>query len=366
MNRALDMMDPALRAAIEQSIEHVRAYQEHVLPAEPSPVEIDGATLGMRMLPVSSAGLYVPGGSAVLFSTLIMLAVPAMVAGVPAEGISVVSPPPTRKQGQDAGDISPLVLGTSALLGIERVYRLGGAQAIAALAYGTQTVQPVDMVAGPGNVFVQLAKAMVAGVCGSDNGFYGPSEIVTLADESANPKWVAADLIAQAEHAPGKCFLVAWQRDVLEAINAEVDRQLAKRGRAPAIEQSLEEESFALLAASEEKAIALVDEIASEHVNLAVAAPEAMLAKLKNGGEYFLGHQTPVTAGDYFAGPSHCLPTGTTARFASGISVYTFLKRSGTVHYKQGMSKATAELIARLADAEGLDAHANSARVRVE
>ncbi len=366
LTNALASMDGALRQSIEQSIDHVREYQQHVMPVEPEPIVIDGATLGMRMTPVSSAGLYVPGGSAVLFSTLIMLAVPAMVAGVPAEAIHVVSPPPTRQSNEPAGDISPLVLGTCELLGIKHVYRLGGAQAVAALAFGTQSVQSVDMVAGPGNVFVQLAKAMVAGVCGSDNGFYGPSEIVTLADASANPRWVAADLIAQAEHAPGKCFLVAWEREVLEAINAEVDRQLAQRGRAPAIEESLRDESFALLADNEQQALALVDEIASEHVNLAVADPQEVMGQLKHGGEYFLGHQTPVAAGDYYAGPSHCLPTGTTARFASGISVYTFLKRSGTVHYEQGMSPETAQAIARLADAEGLDAHANSARVRLE
>jgi histidinol dehydrogenase len=211
---------------------------------------------------------------------------------------------------------------------------------------------------------VQLAKQTVAGACGTDGGFYGPSEIVTVADASANPSWVAADLIAQAEHDPGKCFLIGWSKEVLEAISDEIDAQLVERGRAEAIETALERESAALLVDGPEAAAELADEIAAEHVNLAVEDPHGWLDRLRNGGEFFLGDQTPVAAGDYYAGPSHCLPTGTTARFASGISVHTFLKRSGTVHYPAGMPDKVIDAIARLAELEGLDAHAASARIR--
>jgi len=358
-------LDPDLRRAIEASIANVRAYQQHILPRDPAPTTIAGAELGLRHTPVASAGLTVPGGAAVLFSTVVMLAVPAMVAGVDPARIRIVNPPPTRRPGEEGrGDISPIVLATCRLLGVGTVYRIGGAQAVAALAYGTATVEPVDLIAGPGNVYGQLAKQMVAGVVGTDGGFYGPSEIVTVADESADPACVAADLIAQAEHDPGKCFLVSWSARVVEAIVTEVDRQLEARGRSQIIERALESESAAVLVADEDEAVALADRVAAEHVNLAVSDPERLLGRLRNGGEFFLGDQSPVATGDYYAGPSHCLPTGTTARFASGISAYTFLKRSGTVFYRDGMPERAIEDVARLAEAEGLDAHAESARVR--
>ena len=358
-------MSPALREAIEAAVANVRAYQEHILPVAPAPITLDGAELGLRWTAVDSVGLCVPGGAAVLFSTLVMLAVPAMVAGVPASRISVMSPPPTRRgEGEAPGDISPLVLGVCAMLGIERVYRMGGAQGVAALAYGTATVEPVDLIAGPGNVYVQLAKAQVSGVTGTDNGFYGPSEIVTVADATADPRRVASDLVAQAEHYPGKCFLVCWQRDVLDRIVAEVAVQVPSRVRREAIIKALRDESCAVLAGDEAAAAALANTLAAEHVSLAVADPRKWLGDIRHGGEFFLGDATPVAAGDYYAGPSHCLPTGTTARFASGVSVYTFLKRSGTVAYREGMPPDAIRRIAAMAEAEGLDAHAASVRVR--
>ncbi len=293
-----------------------------------------------------------------------------MVAGVDPKKIRIVNPPPTliggRADGQHAGsrDISPIVLATCRMLGIDTVYRIGGAQAVAALAYGTETVESVDLIAGPGNVYGQLAKQMVAGVVGTDGGFYGPSEIVTVADETADPACVASDLIAQAEHDPGKCFLVSWSAEVAHTIVEDVARQLRERGRSAIIERALESESAALVVADEDEAVAVADRIAAEHVNLAVADPERLLTRLRHGGEFFLGDQSPVATGDYYAGPSHCLPTGTTARFASGVSAYTFLKRSGTVFYRDGMPADAIEDVARLAEAEGLDAHAESARVR--
>jgi histidinol dehydrogenase len=357
-------LDPALRASLQAAIANVRAYQQHVLPVAPAPLQIAGAELGMRFTPVNSVGLTVPGGVAVLVSSVIMLAVPAIVAGVDPRNVRVMNPPPTRREGEGSSDVAPEVLATCHMLGIDTVYRIGGAQGVAALAYGTDRVEPVEMIAGPGNVYGQLAKQMVAGTCGTDGGFYGPSEIVTVADESAEPACVAADLIAQAEHDPGKCFLVSWSREVIDRIVRELDAQLGQRGRIAAIERALAGESAALLVKDEAEAAAVADEIAAEHVNLAVADPDAWLERLRNGGEFFLGDQTPVAAGDYFAGPSHCLPTGTTARFASGISVHTFLKRSGTVHYRDGLPEDAIDSIARLAELEGLDAHAESARVR--
>jgi histidinol dehydrogenase len=360
-----------LRDAITTAIAHVTAYQTHIKPRAADPIVIGGAELGMRWTPVDSVGLCVPGGTAVLFSTLIMLAVPALVAGVPADRISVISPPPTRSpapgtggKASAAGDISPIVLAVCKLLGISRVYRIGGAQGVAALALGTQRVNPVDLIAGPGNVFVQLAKAQLGAVCGTDNGFYGPSEIVTIADESARPACVAADLIAQAEHNPGKCFLIAWSRQVLDAVIGQLQHQLTQRTRVAAIAQALREASCAVLVKDEEQACAVADRFAAEHVNLAVREPRKLLGQLRHGGEFFLGDATPVAAGDYYAGPSHCLPTGTTARFTSGVSVHTFLKRSGTVAYPHGMDGQTIAHIAAMAQAEGLDAHAESVRVR--
>ncbi|MEM1110161.1 MAG: histidinol dehydrogenase [Planctomycetota bacterium] len=353
-----------LRNAIKRAIANVREYQQHVMPADVGTVTINGAELGMRWTAVDKAGLCVPGGTAVLFSTLVMLAVPALVAGVAAENIHVMSPPPTAGTGGQSNDISPIVLATCKLLGITNVYRIGGAQGVAALGHGTESVPQVDLIAGPGNVFVQLAKAQLGAACGTDNGFYGPSEIVTVADDTANPKYVAADLIAQAEHNPGKCFLVAWDRGVIDAVVAEVESQLKQRGRTDAIVNALRDESCAVVAKDEAQAYEIANTFAAEHVNLALAEPQAALEKVRHAGEVFLGDQTPVAAGDYHAGPSHCLPTGTTARFTSGVSVYTFLKRTGTVAYPRGMSEQTIADIAAMAEAEGLDGHAASARVR--
>lgn len=356
-------LDPELREALRLAIDNVRAYQTHVRPRDPEPIEINGARLGMRFTPVDSVGLAVPGGKAAYPSSVIMLAIPAQAAGVDPASISVVTPPPTRQGDEPTRDIAPLVLAACRLCGIERVYRIGGAQAIAALALGTQTVQRVDMIVGPGNLYTQLAKQQLAGTVGID-GFYGPSEIVTITDETANPTRVAADLIAQAEHDPGKCFLVAWSAAVIDAVQREIARQLNERARRAAIEAALRDESCALLVADEAQAVEVSNELAAEHVNLAVRDPQSLLAKLRHGGEFFLGDQTPVAAGDYLAGPSHSLPTGTTARFSSGISAYTFLKRSGTVEYPRGMDERTISAIARLAEAEGLDGHAASAHVR--
>ncbi|MEM9252811.1 MAG: histidinol dehydrogenase [Planctomycetota bacterium] len=359
-----------LSAAIDRAIAHVTEYQRHLVPADAEPMTIAGAELGMRWTPIAPAGLLVPGGSATLFSTLIMLAVPAIAAGVKPDDIAVVSPPPTIKPGSDTSeishqtsDISPITLAVAHRLGLSKVYRIGGPPAVAALALGTETIDPVSLIAGPGHPVVQAAKLQMAGTVGID-GYYGASEIVTVADSTADPSCIAADLLAQAEHDPGKCFLIAWEPGVIDAIEAELGKQLPRRDRIEAIKAGLANESCAVICDSRDAAAELVDRLAAEHVNLAVADPQAFLAQVQHGGEFFLGDATPVAAGDYYAGPSHCLPTGTTARFTSGVSVYTFLKRSGVVGYPGGMPAQAIADVAAMAEAEGLDAHAASVQQR--
>ena len=351
-----------LREAIEQAIQNVFAYQEHVKPTDADPVTIEGAELGLRWTPITPVGLMVPGGSAVLFSSLIMLAVPAIVAGVRSEDITVMTPPPYRKEGEEAKDISPITLAVANMLGLTKVYRIGGPPAVAALAYGTETIEKVNFIAGPGHPVVQAAKLRVNGVVGVD-AFYGASEVVTVADETCDVDAVAADLIAQAEHDPGKCFLIAWDRAVIENITASIDAQLVERERRGAIEASFKDASFAVMVKDESQAAEWTDTFAAEHVNLAVADPQAFLQTIQHGGEVFLGN-TPVASGDYYAGPSHTLPTDTTGRFTSGVSCYTFMKRTGTVAYPNGMPHRVIDHIATMAQAEGLDGHAASVRQR--
>jgi histidinol dehydrogenase len=350
-----------LRAALLAMIENVRVYQSHLLPTNPEPISHGGAEMGLRFTPVDSAGLAVPGGTAAYPSSVVMLAVPALVAGV--KRLCVVTPPPTHSGSGPVLDVAPLVLAACQLAGVRDVYRIGGAQGMAALAFGTESVKPVDMIVGPGNTYVQLAKAQLANISGTD-GFYGPSEILTIADSAADPRRVASDLIAQAEHDPGKCFLVSWQPEVLASVTAEIERQLKTRKRADALVRALRQDSCAVLVRDVQEAADVANRIACEHVSLAVKDPDALLPLVRHAGEILLGDSTPMAAGDYWAGPSHCLPTGTTARFTSGLSPYTFLKRVGTIRYRNGIPKEARDAIALLAEAEGLDGHAESARAR--
>lgn len=364
MAEAFEALDPALRQTMARAIEHIRAYESHIKPADSAPITIDGARLSVRFTPIDRVGLHVPGGRASYPSTAMMLAVPAQVAGC--RELAVVSPPPTVRAGEPAdavSDISPLVLAVCHMLGLTEVYRIGGAQAIAALALGTQTVKPVDLVVGPGNAYTQEAKRRMVGRIGID-GFFGPSEVVVLVDDSCSPAVVASDLIAQAEHDPGCCFLIGWSRPLLEQILAEVSRQLPARARMEPLAEALGNWSAAVCCVDRAQALELVDRIAGEHVILAVSDPERTLTELRHGGAWFLGHYSPVAAGDYYTGPNHSLPTGTTARFGSGLSVYTFLKRSSVEYYPQPPSPQTIADIVRFAGAEGLEAHAESVRLR--
>jgi histidinol dehydrogenase len=341
--------------ALKRSIAQVKEYQVKILPQSPAPVSRNGVELGLRFTPLDSAGLYFPGGKASYPSSLIMLAVPAQVAGV--KRIAVCTPP--SKYGR-----SDLVLAACHELGLTQVYRAGGAAAIAAMAFGTDTIPAVDKIVGPGNTYVQLAKRALAGCVGLD-GFLGPSEIVIVADETGNPAYIAADLIAQAEHDPGSCFLLTTSRKLAEAVVAELKKQTAQLDRSPAIEKSLAHDSAIVVDESIESLIELANRFAAEHVNVQTKDDKAVLDKLTHAGAIFVGPYSPVAAGDYIAGPSHCLPTNTTARFSSGISVYEFLKRTGVARYTaQGLANDAPGIIA-LANAEHLGGHAASIRVRM-
>lgn len=361
MRSAADRIAPDLRAALERAIDHVRRYQEHIAPTPPPATVIDGARLGLRVEPFGSVGLLVPGGRAAYPSTLVMLAVPAQVAGV--ERICLATPPPDADRGAATRhSVTDQVLAAAYLLDIDEVYCLGGSHAVAALACGTETVRAVDFIAGPGSVYGQEAKRQLFGTVGVD-GLYGPSEIAILADESANPAWVAADMLAQLEHDPGAAFVVAVSTEVLDGVQAALQRQIDTSGRQEAIQRTLNEITAFVLAANRDEACAIMNRIAPEHAVLAVADPHALLDRLHNAGAYFLGG-TPVASGDYYAGPSHCLPTGATARFSSGCSVYTFLRRASVEEYPKGLSRQAIDDISRLAQAEGLDAHAASVLIR--
>jgi histidinol dehydrogenase len=354
MEAARERITPAQLSAIRRSISQVREYQTAMMPAEPPAVQRDGVWLGMRYTPIDSAGLYFPGGKASYPSTLIMLAVPAQVAGV--KRIVVCSPP--SKYGR-----SDLVLAACGELGLTEVFRAGGAAAIAAMAFGTRTIPRVDKIVGPGNTYVQLAKRALAGCVGID-GYLGPSEILVLADDSASPACVASDLLAQAEHDPGSCFLLTTSEKLAQSVTQEIAAQMKLLKRQPAIERALRDSSAIVIDPSMEALLELANQFAVEHVNIQTTDDNAILRKLRHGGAVFLGRYSPVAAGDYVAGPSHCLPTNTTARFSSGVSVYEFLKRSSVVRYEERGLRADASAIVELANAESLDAHAASVAVR--
>jgi histidinol dehydrogenase len=355
MSEAAARVPPEQMAAIRRSITQVREYQSHVMPKDPEPLKRPGVELGLRFTPLASAGLYFPGGKAAYPSSLIMLAVPAQVAGV--KQIAVCTPP--SKYGR-----SDLVLAACHELALTEVFRAGGAAAIAALAFGTATIPKVDKIVGPGNIYVQLAKRALAGSVGID-GFLGPSEILTLADETGRPDFIAADLLAQAEHDPGSCFLLTTSPKLATEVQQEIAQQLATLSRKEAAQRAIDLHSAIIVDPSMDTLIELANQFAAEHVNLQTKDDDAVMNKLSNAGAIFAGPYSPVAAGDYVAGPSHCLPTNTTARFSSGISVYEFLKRSSIAHYEQEGLRADAPAIIAMANAEHLDAHAKSAEIRI-
>ncbi|MGH7870052.1 MAG: histidinol dehydrogenase, partial [Candidatus Dormibacteraceae bacterium] len=321
-----------------------------------------GVEVGQLMRPLDSAGLYVPGGRATYPTVMQILAVPAAVAGVPR--IVACTPPHSESN----GEIGPpdVVLAAAALAGVHEVYRIGGPAAVAALAYGTETVAKVDKILGPGNVYVQAAKLLVFGEVGIDQ-IAGPSEVLILADETANPVHVAADLLAQAEHDPkAAVVLVTWSRSLAEATQREVERQLALAPRREVIAEALASFGLIVVTKNELEAIAFTNDYAPEHLEVLTSTPRELLPKLKHAGSIFLGDYAPVAVGDYASGSNHVLPTGQAARFFSPVSVESYLKASQfQMLTKQGL-EGLSEIITTLAELEGLPAHAASVRVRFE
>ncbi len=354
----LDSIDAGLRAALETAIENVRVFHEHQLRDE-EVVERNGMTIRAYQTPVRRAGLYVPGGRAVYPSTVVMTAVPARVAGVDEIALCV---PPDRSTGR----VSPVVLAAAALSGVDEVYAIGGAQAIAAMAYGTATVEPVDVIAGPGNIYVALAKQQVAGDVGIAAAFAGPSEVVVVADETANPGFAAIDVIVQAEHGPdGLAWLVTWDEAVADAVCAAGDDYLLTSPRADDVRSTLAEGGYVALVDDRAAALAVIDAIAPEHLELQITDAEAMGRMVRNAGAIFCGHLAPASVGDYIAGPSHVLPTYGSARFASALTVTDFVRDHHLVTIEQAAIDELGPHVIALAEVEGLAAHAESVRRRL-
>ena len=353
---AADALPGELRDALRLAAERVRAF--HALqPIQSWTTDTLGGRLGQRVTPLRRVGVYVPGGSAPLPSSLLMSAIPAQVAGV-AE-IVVVTPP-----GRD-GRVPPVILAAAEAVGLTTIYTLGGAQAIGALAYGTATIPRVDKIVGPGNLFVTLAKQQVFGLVGID-GLAGPTETVVIADETANPAWVAADLLAQAEHDPlATAILLTPSRPLAEGVRREVARQLEGLSRDDIIITALAGQGGIVLTADLAEAAALADAFAPEHLCLATAEPRALADTIRNTGGLFLGERSFEVLGDYVAGPSHTMPTGGTARFASPLNVLDFVRITSLIELDAPTAAALAPTAARLARAEALTAHAAAAERRM-
>ena len=348
--------DPRFMAAVRRSAENIRSYQERIKPKTIQWTE-NGVELGIRFEPIQRMGIYAPGGKAVYPSSILMTVVPAQVAGV--EEIAVCCSPGF------AGKVDSNMLAVCAELGVSEVYRIGGAQAIAALALGTKTIKPVAKIVGPGNLYVQLAKKQLYGQIDIDC-FAGPSEVLIIADENAPAEYIAVDLLAQAEHDPGSALLVSPSEKLVKEVILAAEEELKTATRAQAIRDSLKKYSAAAVVADIDQAVNLANDFAPEHLQLMVAEPDKIIGRLKNAGAIFVGPYTPVALGDYYAGPSHVLPTASTARALSGLSVYDFLKRMSLIGYdKQALSKAGAD-VELLAQAEGLDMHGRSISVRLE
>lgn len=358
LERAYRAVEPEVLEAMRRAIANVRRFHEEQMPKTWLTYRPDGAMLGQQITPLDSVGLYVPGGTAAYPSSVIMNAVPAAVAGV--KEIVMVAPP-----AQD-GSLNPYVLVAANETGVSRVYKVGGAQAVAALAFGTETIPKVDKIVGPGNLFVTLAKKAVYGHCDIDM-LAGPSEILILADDSANPRYLAADLLSQAEHDPlASAILITTSREIADAVEEEVDRQLSLLPRKGIASQALERQGLIVVAKDVDAAIEMANLSAPEHLEVAMREPFALLPKLRHAGAIFLGNYTPEPLGDYYAGPNHVLPTGGTARFYSVLNVETFMKKTSLISYTQTALNKVADDIIRLAEAEGLAAHAEAIRVRKE
>jgi histidinol dehydrogenase len=348
-------LDADLRAALEAAAKRIRAYAERqsIAPFEFS--DGDGNQLGQLVTPLDRVGIYVPGGKAAYPSSVLMNAIPAKVAGV-AEIIMVVPAP--------GGELNPVVLAAAHLGGVDRVFTIGGAQAVAALAYGSETVPAVDKIVGPGNAYVAAAKRIVFGQVGIDS-IAGPSEIVVVCDGQTDPRWIAMDLFSQAEHGEdSQSILLSPDAEFLNRVSEAMDARLAELPRAETVRASLKNRGALIATRDLEEAIALSNRIAPEHLELSVDAPRQWLPKVRHAGAVFLGRHTPEAFGDYCAGPNHVLPTSRAARFSNPLGVYEFQKRSSLIECSPQGAKVLADIAGRIADAEGLQAHAASARDR--
>jgi histidinol dehydrogenase len=351
--------DPEYLATIRRIRDNITEFQTAILSADVAQIRENGDArieLRQRYLPLQRAGICVPGGAAAYPSTLLMTAVPAQVAGV--KEIVVVVPP------TDFGGYNTDLLAACHELGVSEVYRMGGAQAVAAIAYGVPGIQRVDKIVGPGNLFVALAKRHVFGEVDIDS-IAGPSEVIVLADETARPDFVAADLISQAEHSPGSGVLITWHEPLIEAVREELTKQLAILPRGDLARISLLDYGALILAKDAKEAAKLTDLMAPEHLHISTAEPDRMLDNVQNAGAIFLGHHTPVAVGDYVAGPSHVLPTGGTARFANGLCSNDFLKRSSVIWYNEAALSEAADDLRSMAAKEGLTAHSESVDIRL-
>ena len=353
---ARSQVDKRTLDALELAHDRILDHHQRQLPQDDVYVDRQGVELGTRWTPVASAGLYVPGGTASYPSSVLMNAVPAKVAGV--KRIVMVVPAP-------GGVLNPLVLVAAELAGIGEIYRLGGAQAIAALAYGTESIAPVAKIVGPGNAYVAAAKRQVFGQVGIDM-VAGPSEVVVIADSGNDPAWIAADLLAQAEHdAAAQAILIADDESFARAVEQAVEAELAVLPRAETARASWQEFGAVILVKSLDEAPALVDRLAPEHLEVATAEPDALAARVRDAGAIFIGRYTPEVIGDYVAGSNHVLPTARSARFASGLSVLDFMKRTSTLKLDAASLAALGPAAMTLAEAEGLDAHRRSVAIRL-
>lgn len=358
IEEAYAVVDPTLLDVIRKALVNIREYHEKQRQYSWFDSKDNGIILGQKVTPLKRVGVYVPGGKAVYPSSVLMNVMPAKVAGV--DEIIMTTPP--GKDGKICA--STLVAATEA--GVDRIYKVGGAQAIAALAFGTESVPKVDKIVGPGNIYVALAKKAVFGHVSIDS-IAGPSEILVLADESANPRFVAADLLSQAEHDEmASAILVTTSRELAEQVSVEVDKFVAQLSRKEIIQKSLDNYGYILVASSEDEVIETANDIASEHLEIVMKDPFTVMTKIRNAGAIFLGTYSSEPLGDYFAGPNHVLPTNGTAKFFSALSVDDFIKKSSIISYSREALEPIYKDIVQFAECEQLTAHANSIRVRFE
>jgi histidinol dehydrogenase len=356
LDEAYDLVDDDYIFALRSAIDNITDFHARQLKNSWMEPDKRGCILGQIFRPVQRAGIYVPGGTAAYPSSVLMNAIPAQVAGV--EEIAMVSPP------DSSGKMNPYTLVAAAELGLQEIYKMGGAQAIFALALGTETIKKVDLISGPGNIYVTLAKKMVYGDVNIDM-LAGPSEILVIADENANPVYLAADLMSQAEHDTlARSILVCTDASLLDKVEEELNRQIQELSRREIIEKALNSYGALILADSLREACDVANLVAPEHLELMVEHPFELLSYIKNAGAIFMGQYTPEPVGDYYAGPNHILPTGGTARFYSPVSVDTFMKTSSLIYYSKEGIIEDADQIIKLAQVEGLTAHANSIKVR--